>query len=159
MEKNDKSPKQPRILIVDDDESICTTLGLILEARGYTVDIAHTGKEAIEKSNTNTYNVAILDIRLPDLEGTALLKEMRPTIPRTVKIMLTGYPHLENAITSLNDGADAYFTKPMDPAKILKKIEEKLLEQTESETKTTEQLGAFLTNRSEKYLQNLKQEH
>ena len=145
-----------RILIVDDDENICDSLGLILGARGYEVDVAYTGREAVEKSDKYIYNLAVLDIKLPDMEGTKLLKQMRETTPRTVKIMLTGYPELQNAIDALNDGADVYFTKPVDPAKLIKAIEEKLAEQEEDETKTEDELGVFLKNRSEKLLQELK---
>jgi len=118
-----------RILIVDDDESICNTLKLLLEVRRCDVDIVNTGKQAMEKSETNFYDVAILDVKLPDIEGTELLKPLRKISPKTIRIMLTGYPELDNAIKSLNDGADAYFIKPVDPAKLVKTIEEKLDEQ------------------------------
>jgi len=145
-----------KILIVDDDENICDSLSLILGARGYEVDIAHTGKEAVKKSNDYIYNLAVLDIRLPDIDGTKLLKAMRETTPKMVKIMLTGYPELQNAIDALNDGADVYFTKPVDPAKLIEAIEDKLDEQEEDKTKTEDELGDFLKNRSEKLLQELR---
>jgi DNA-binding response OmpR family regulator len=148
--------ERKRILIVDDDEHICATLSLILKARGYVVDIANTGKQAMEKAETNFYNLALLDIRLPDLEGTELLRTMRQVSPKMIKIMLTGYPQVDNAIKSLNDGADAYFTKPVDPRKLLKAIEEKLDEQNVDKKKTEEELGLFLRNRAEKFRQELK---
>jgi DNA-binding response OmpR family regulator len=130
-ERNLMAEERKRILIVDDDKNICDSLGLILGARGYEVDIAHTGKEAVEKSKKSTYSLAVLDIRLPDTSGTKLLKEMRDTKPRMVKIMLTGFPELQNAVDALNEGADVYFIKPIDPAKLLKAIEDKLEEQEE----------------------------
>lgn len=122
-----------RILIVDDDESICNTLKLLLEVKRYDVDIANTGKQAIEKAETNFYDVAILDIKLPDIEGTELLKPLRRVSPKMTTIMLTGYPQSDNAIKSLNDGADAYFIKPVDPAELVKTIEEKLESQIKIE--------------------------
>jgi DNA-binding NtrC family response regulator len=150
-------PKEKaRILLVDDDPSITEAMKIILEARGYKVDTAHTGKEAIKKSETKIYNLALLDIRLPDMEGTKLLKAMRETSPKMVKIMLTGYPQLQNAIEALNDGADAYFVKPADPAKLIKTIEEKLLEQNEEKEVTEEKLAKFLKTRTEKLLQELE---
>jgi DNA-binding NtrC family response regulator len=142
-----------RILLVDDDENICATVGFILEARGYEVDIAGTGNEALKKTEQKIYNLAILDIRLPDMEGTELLKKMHNVSPEMIKIMLTGYPQLNNAIKSLNDGADAYFTKPADPEKLLKKIEEKLDNQETSEKRTEDEFGLLLQNRSEKLKQ------
>lgn len=145
-----------RILIIDDDENICDSLSLILGARGYEVDVAHTGKEAVEKSDKYIYNLAVLDIRLPDIEGTKLLKQMRETTPRMVKIMLTGYPELQNAIDALNDGADVYFTKPVDPVKLIRAIEEKLDDQEEDRNHIEDELEVFLKSRSEKLLQELK---
>ena len=65
--------KLARILLVDNDESIRTTLKAILEGEGYLVDMAASGKEAIEKTQEIAYNLALLDIRLPDIEGIELL--------------------------------------------------------------------------------------
>ena len=61
--------KHARILIVDDDENIRKTMKAILEDEGYTVDSAASGKEAVQKTNDSAYNLALLDIRLPDMEG------------------------------------------------------------------------------------------
>ena len=148
--------EKTKILVVDDDQSITEVLKVILEARGYEVDTASTGKEAIEKSKEKIYNLAILDIRLPDMEGTKLLKAMRETTPKMVKIMLTGYTQLQNAIDALNDGASAYFIKPVDPAKLIKTIEEKLLEQKEANETTQDNIAKYLKTRTEKLLQELK---
>ena len=148
--------EKARILIVDDDPSITEVLKIILETRGYKVDTASTGKEAMEKSEEKIYNLAILDIKLPDMEGTKLLKAMRETSPKMIKIMLTGYPQLQNAIEALNYGADAYFIKPADPAKLLKTIEEKLLEQNEEKEVAEEKIAKFLKTRTEKLLQELE---
>ena len=81
-----------RILIVDDDTGITGSLSILLESEGYQTDVAHSVKEAVEKSYENCYNLAIIDIKLPDGEGTSLLKALRGTSPKTIKIMLTGYP-------------------------------------------------------------------
>src|SRR5674476_943297 len=94
----------------------------ILEDEGYDVDLAASGKEGIEKSKETNYNIALLDIRLPDMEGVELLKLMKPTVPRTRKIMVTGYPSTQNAIYALNKNADAYLIKPVDIEKLLTTI-------------------------------------
>lgn len=150
-EKNAKA----NILIVDDDIDICRTLRLILEEHGYNVDVAYTGKEAIEKSKRKIYQAALLDIKLPDVEGTELLTSMRETEPKMVKIMVTGHPALKNAVNALNYGADAYIIKPVNPEKIIKVLEEKLREQKENETITEEKIAAFVKTRTEKLLQEL----
>ncbi|HDJ05117.1 MAG TPA: response regulator, partial [Candidatus Bathyarchaeota archaeon] len=96
------------ILIVDDDRAILSSLEKILQLEGYSVDTAETGREAIEKAKNRFYNLMLLDIKLPDMEGTELLRAVDETEPKMVKIMVTGYPTLENAVKSLNLGADAY---------------------------------------------------
>ena len=100
--------KNTRSLVVDDDETIRTTMKAILEDEGYIVDLAGTGNEAVKKTRERSYNVALLDIRLPDMEGIELLKLMHDSVPRTHKIMVTGYPSMQNAISALNKNADAY---------------------------------------------------
>jgi DNA-binding NtrC family response regulator len=106
--------KHARILVVDDDESIRNTVKAILEGEGYIVDLAATGREAIKRTEETAYNVVLIDIRLPDIEGVELLKLMKDAVPRTRKIMVTGYPSMQNAITALNKNADAYMIKPID---------------------------------------------
>ena len=87
--------KHARILIVDDDENIRNTMKTILEDEGYIVDLAASGNEAILKTEESTYNIALLDIRLPDMEGTKLLKLIKNAVPRTRKVMVTGYPSMQ----------------------------------------------------------------
>jgi DNA-binding NtrC family response regulator len=68
----------------------------------------------------------LIDIRLPDMEGTQLLTQLRGTVPKMMKIIITGYPSIENAVDALNKGADAYIIKPFDMDKVMKTIDEKL---------------------------------
>jgi DNA-binding response OmpR family regulator len=122
-------PRNIRILVIDDDEIIRETLSLALEEEGYCVDTAGSGEEAIEKSYANLYNLAIVDCRLPDIEGTKLLGKLRATKPKMGKIMLTGYPSMENAIAALNERADAFFLKPVNFELLMEKIKELVKEQ------------------------------
>jgi len=119
----------------------------ILQDEGYTVDLASTGKEAIQKSQENNYNIALLDIRLPDMEGVELLKLLKDGVPRTRKIMVTGYPSLQNAISALNKNADAYLLKPVDVEKLLNTVKQQL-EAQENERKFSEQkVAEFIESR------------
>ena len=122
-----------RVLIVDDDEAIIKSLKNLLESEGYMVETASTGVEALEKTEENVYDLALLDIRLPDIQGTELLAEMHEETPRMMKIMFTGHASLDNAIESLNLGADAYLTKPARPEELIKVVKEKLKEQDDAE--------------------------
>jgi DNA-binding NtrC family response regulator len=136
-----------RILVVDDDESIRKTIAAILEEKGYIVDTAENGKEAIEKSNANFYNLALIDIRLPDMEGTRLLAEMKETTPKMVKIIVTGYPSLQNAITVVNRGADGYLLKPVNIDSLLETIKRHLEKQREARRYSEEKVAEFIRTR------------
>jgi len=115
-----------RILIVDDDKIILSILTKFLQKAGYQTDVAETSREALEKVKNQYYDVAIMDIKLPDMEGTDLLLIMNRTSPRTTKIMMTGFASKENRDRSLNRGADAYLIKPIAPQQLLSTIKEKL---------------------------------
>jgi DNA-binding response OmpR family regulator len=115
-----------RILVVDDGKSILRAFTRILQKNGYEIDVAETGREALEKTESNCYALALIDIRLPDMDGTDLLAKMQKNTRDTVKIMITGFPSLENGVKALDEGADAYLVKPVKPEELLALIEEKL---------------------------------
>lgn len=139
---------KPRILIVEDDENIRKTMKNILQQKGYETDTAKSGQEAEQKAKTNFYNLALLDIKLPDMEGTQLLAKLHKNKPKMVKIMVTGYPSLENAMEALNQGADAYVTKPVKPAKLLALIKEKLEKQNQDEKITENKVTDWIKTRA-----------
>jgi len=133
---------------VDDDEAILNTIKDYLTLKGYDVDTAKTGKEAILKSKNHFFNLAILDIKLADMEGTELLTKMNETKPKMMKIMLTGYPDLENAAKSLNKGADAYLIKPVKLQELQKVIETKLNQQQNDLKMDQEKIVTYLETRA-----------
>jgi DNA-binding response OmpR family regulator len=119
----------------------------ILEDEGYVVDLAATGNEAVEKTQKAAYNIALLDIRLPDMEGVELLKLMKDATPRTRKIMVTGYPSMQNAITALNKNADAYLIKPVNVEKLLNTVKEQLQLQEEERQFSEQKVAEFIETR------------
>jgi DNA-binding NtrC family response regulator len=126
------------ILIVDDDPGILSTLREILERNGFTVETSANAADAIEKAKETSFLIALLDIKLPDMEGTQLLKEIRKIRPATKCIMVTGFASLDNAVSSLNSGAAAYIMKPVNPADLINTIREKKRE-IEAENEITEE--------------------
>jgi DNA-binding NtrC family response regulator len=136
-----------RILIIDDDESIRKVLATILEDEDYIVETAETAKEGIEKSEKSFYNLALIDVRLPDMEGIELLSKLRNTKPKMRKIIVTGYPTLQNAVAAVNKGADAYVMKPFDVEKILQTIREQLKKQQEEKSYSEEKVVEFIETR------------
>ncbi len=145
-----KRRKEKSILVVDDDEAILVGFKDILESEGYSVDKARTGGEAIEKSKAHFYNLALLDIRLPDMDGTELLVRLHGTVPKMMKVMVTGYPSMENAVESVNLRADAFIVKPVNPEELLKVVEEKLQEQEEAEKMTQDKVTEWIKTRINK---------
>ncbi len=139
--------EKARILIVDDDENIRKTMKAILEDENYFVEIATNGKEAIQMSNEKMFNLALLDIRLPDMEGVELLKLMKEYVPRTRKIMVTGFPTIQNAVTAVNKKADAYLLKPVDVEKLLELVKEQLRFQEEEKEFSETKVAAFIEAR------------
>jgi DNA-binding NtrC family response regulator len=137
-----------KILVIDDDASVRKVLAMALEDEGYTVDTAENGGEAIRKSNANFYNLALIDIRLPDMEGTRLLADMKDTTPKMVKIIVTGYPGLQNAVEAVNKGADAYIVKPFKMEDLLKAVREHLKRQEEAKRYGEEKVKEFIETRA-----------
>lgn len=139
--------KRSKILIVDDDENIRNTVKAILEDEGYFVDTAASGGEAIQKTQKTTYNIALLDIRLPDMEGVELLKLIKEGVPRTRKIMVTGYPSMQNAINALNKNADAYLIKPVDIENLLATVKNQLQLQEDEKEFSEQKVTEFIESR------------
>ena len=139
--------RNARILAIDDDENIRKVIVAILEDEGYTVESVGTAKEAIEKSKRKFYNLALIDIRLPDMEGIELLTKFRETTPRMRKVIVTGYPTLQNAVDAVNKGADAYIVKPFDVKKVLKTIQEQLSKQQNEKEYSQERVAEFIEAR------------
>jgi DNA-binding NtrC family response regulator len=137
-----------RILVIDDDASIRDVLTAVLEREGYLVDTAENGGEAIRKSKIRFYNLALIDIRLPDMEGTRLLTELKETIPKMIKIILTGYPSLQNAIEAVNKNADGYLVKPINMEDLLKTVKRLLEKQQEERKFSEEKIVKFVESRA-----------
>ena len=136
-----------RILVVDDDRSVRKVLTAILEDEGYRVESVSTAKKAIERTRRKVYNLALIDIRLPDMEGIELLTKMKDTTPKMRKRIITGYPTLQNAVEAVNRGADAYILKPFDMENVLKTIEEELRKQHEEKKYSQEKVAEFIETR------------
>ncbi|HUW48609.1 MAG TPA: response regulator [Patescibacteria group bacterium] len=136
-----------RILVVDDDEGIRKTLSAILQDESYEVETAESGKEAILKSNAGFYNLALIDVRLLDMQGTELLTRIKDTVPRMRKIIITGYPTVHNAMEAVNRNADAYLIKPFDMGKLLFVIKDQLRKQKEEMDFSQDRITDFIETR------------
>ena len=115
------------VLLIDNEESIRKAFTGILEKAGYLVDTAETGQIALEKAQAKHYDVALVDIKLPDMEGTDLLLKL-PKKYEMVKIIITGFSTMENGVKAADCGADDFLVKPVKPQELLNAIKERLAE-------------------------------
>ena len=119
----------------------------ILEDEGYLVDTTVTGAEAVQKTRKTPYNIALLDIRLPDIEGVELLRLISDGVPKTRKIMITGYPSMQNAIAALNKNADAYLIKPVEVETLLRTVKNQLQQQEDEREFSERKVSEFIESR------------
>lgn len=140
--------EQAKILIIDDEESIRKSLAAVLEEKGYLVDMAENGQVAVEKSKTKAYNLALIDMRLPDMEGTDLLTAIKENTPDMVGIIVTGYPSLQNAIEAVNKDADGYVVKPFAIDVLLDMVKKHLKIQQETRKYSEQKVAGFIETRA-----------
>jgi DNA-binding NtrC family response regulator len=111
------------ILVVDDEEALRTVLSSELESEGYAVSTAGDGDEAINVLQGKTFDLVLLDIKMPRVDGFEVLRFIKDRVPTTKVIMLTGFADLKNAIESKKLGAEDFVSKPYDLVDLLTTIE------------------------------------
>jgi DNA-binding response OmpR family regulator len=114
------------VLVVDDDRAILHTFSRILRKAGFSTETADSGKEALEKIQTQNYDIALIDMILGDSNGLDLLSKIEKRSPKTMKIMITGADSEEKRSEACKNGADAYLTKPVNPETLLAVFTKKL---------------------------------
>lgn len=112
-----------KMMLVDDEERFLQTTSKLLAKKGYDVVTASSGTEALEKLIPQNIHVVILDVKMPGMDGSATLKEIKKLYPMVEVIMLTGHATVESAIDGLKSGATDYLMKPADIEEIIEKAE------------------------------------
>ena len=118
------------ILIVDDDIGVRNMLSSVLYDEGYLIEGVENGKEAIKACEESFFDVALIDIELPDMKGTELLNRLKKLQPKMIRIIITGHPSIENAMKAVNERADGYVLKPFEVTELLKILARLLTERT-----------------------------
>lgn len=136
-----------KILIVEDDPIITALISRVLGPLGHSVTTARTGKDALAKIQASYYDLALLDIGLPDMLGTDLLKKTRKANNDMIIIMITGNPSHDSSIDSINNDADGYIVKPISNEDLIAIVERKLRKREESNTLSDEMVSEYLKNR------------
>jgi DNA-binding NtrC family response regulator len=116
--------KKKRILVIDDDVNILRGFKNILEKEGYIVETVETGKDALKKIRKAEFSVYLVDVKLPDMDGTELLKIAND--PKTVRIVVTGFSTNEVGKKAADYGADDFLVKPVKAEELIATVREKL---------------------------------
>ena len=111
-----------RLLLAEDEKELTKALEIIFKHNNYSIDIAYNGKEACDFADTNKYDVIILDIMMPVMDGITALKTLRSKGVKTPIIMLTAKSQLEDKVLGLDAGADDYLAKPFSTQELLARI-------------------------------------
>lgn len=108
-----------QVLIVEDDIALAKALGQILEDSGYQVDLVHNGQDGLDYALTSIYDVIVLDVMLPKMDGFSVVTNLRRNNVSTPVLLLTAKGEIRDKITGLDAGADDYMTKPFAPSELL----------------------------------------
>lgn len=135
-----------RILVVDDEEKVCQSLEEILRLENYQVNAVTSGAEALTRLRYDNYDLVLLDLKMPGVDGLEVLRSIRVNQPETRVILLTGHGSLESAIEALRLGANDYLLKPASSSEIIKSVDRALSARAEQIRKRQllEQLGVSL---------------
>ena len=122
-----ENPKpKGRILVVDDEQHVRRVLEVMLTRKGYRVDTAGGGEEALSAHHAEVFDLTILDLRMPDMDGLDVLAEIRRRDPDASVVMITAYASVETALTAMKNGAVDYIGKPFKEDEILLVVEKAL---------------------------------
>jgi len=112
-----------RVLLVEDDSSTAKSIELMLKSEGYVVDNTDLGEDGLDLGKLYDYDIIILDLMLPDMDGYEVLKSLRASKVETPILILSGLTELDNKIKGLGFGADDYLTKPFDKRELIARIQ------------------------------------
>ena len=108
-----------RVLVIEDETRLAATLQDLLELNGWTADVRHDGESGLDDALTGIYDVILLDVMLPRLDGFTVLRRLREAGNATPVLMLTARSEVADKVEGLDRGADYYLTKPFDPKELL----------------------------------------
>ncbi|MEM7346996.1 MAG: response regulator transcription factor [Chloroflexota bacterium] len=129
-----------QILVVDDENTLRHFLRLHLEEQGYQVTEAANGAAAINFINQHTFAIALIDLRLTDMNGLDIVRHLRQVSPQTNAIILTGYASLDSAVEALRQGAHDYLTKPFNTSELLMSVADGIARQNVSDADKSQNL-------------------
>lgn len=112
-----------RVLLIEDDQSMAKSIELMLKSESYVVDVSEMGEDGLEVGKLYEYDIIILDLMLPDLDGYEVLKRLRAAKVETPILILSGLSELDSKLKGLGFGADDYLTKPFDKRELMARLQ------------------------------------
>ncbi len=119
---------EPYFLVVDDEQEVCNFFTYLLKKKGYGVLAANSGREALERLQERRFNVALVDLKLPDLNGIEVLREIKRVQPACEVIIITGYSTVKSAVEAIQSGAFDYVEKPFGDISEMERLLERALD-------------------------------
>lgn len=127
-----------KVLVIDDDPSICKTVGLLLEDHGYSPRTFTDPDAALETAENESFQIALVDLRMPALDGVEVVERLKKVDPRMSCIVMTAYPDLDSATETMRRGTCDYITKPFKQEELVKAVD-----------RACQQMGIIYTDESE----------
>jgi DNA-binding NtrC family response regulator len=118
--------KTLKVLVIDDESVICDACHLVLSEKGHVVDRCITGETGLLAVKLGAYDVVLLDMKLPDIDGMEILETIKAEMPATYVIVMTGYSTMLNAVQAMKTGAAEYLAKPFTDDELMEAVEKPL---------------------------------
>jgi DNA-binding NtrC family response regulator len=127
-----------RVLVVDDDPQVCKTVGTILKEHDYHVQSYSQARQSIQAARKNPFDIALVDIKMPDMSGIEVVEKLKAEDPRIAVIVMTAYPDIQTAAETMRLGSRDYITKPFREEQLLSSME-----------RIAQEMGLVYTNETE----------
>jgi len=114
--------KKVKVLVIDDEDIVLKSVNKILSEENYEVDVSSSGRQGIERAIERSYDIVLTDIRMPDVGGMRVLRDIKRAKPSLPVIMITGYGSVQSAVQAMQLGAADYLEKPFTPDQLLKAV-------------------------------------
>ena len=137
-----------RVLIIEDEVRLASTLQDLLDMNGYTADVCHGGERGLDNALSGIYDVVLLDVMLPKMDGFTVLRNLRSAGNAVPVLMLTARSELSDRVEGLDCGADYYLTKPFEPKELLACIRALTRRQPELRSSDTVEFGDLKLDKS-----------
>ena len=111
-----------KVLVIDDEDIVLKSVNKILSEENYEVDVSSSGRQGIDRAIERSYDVILTDIRMPDIGGMRVLRDIKRAKPSLAVIMITGYASVQSAVQAMKLGAADYLEKPFTPDQLLKAV-------------------------------------